>query len=601
MTTRSVPGTVPAASRPRAWLWPLLRPNRRAVFLAAAAVLTQTAGALISPYLVEIGINDGILTHRPTVLNRVAAAYLAVTAARFLANRVEILSVAQAGQNVLLALRSRLFAHLQTLSLDFYEQERPGGIVARMTNDIEAIGTVLSDGIIGLITGLITLLGIGAILILLDWRLALITLLVVPPLAALAIWFRRRTRPAWRAVREAATTVTVRLQEALTGIHTIQAFHREQAAADQVDGASQSERRARWRAVLPTIVFYPSVDLFGGVATVIILVAGGHQVIAGHLQLGTLAAFLLYLAIFFGPVGELLGLYSSVQAATAGAERVGMVFARSASVAEPLTARHLPGVERHIQLEHVSFGYPGESGNPGPAVLDRVDLEIPVGSTTALVGATGAGKSTIAKMITRCYDPQGGRVSIDGVDVRALATSDLHRIIGYVPQEGFLFSGTVRDNVAFGRPGATDAQVEAAVRATGAESLLGGLPDGLDTDVGERGARLSAGERQLISLARAWIADPAVLVLDEATSSLDAEADGYAAEAVRRLRHGRTTLIIAHRPATALTADLVAVISDGRVVETGKPGDLLDAGGAFAILHSQRPSADAPTENGGLR
>jgi ABC-type multidrug transport system fused ATPase/permease subunit len=575
----------------RAWLWPLVRPHRRLLTIGSLAVLTGSAAGLAMPYLVKVAIDRGVLPRRLEVLNRVAVAYAILAAVQMLAGRVEILTVAAVGQRVLYAVRSRLFGHLQTLSLDFYEHERTGRIVARMTNDIDAMSDLVTDGLITFITSVITLVGIAVILVLLDWQLALATLTVAPLLALAATRFRRASAAAWRRVRETATVVTVQLQEALAGVRAIQAFRRERTTAERFAAATNDERRAHQRTIALAALFFPGVEFAGTLASVVVLGVGGRQVLAGGLEIGTLAAFLLYLRSLFDPVQQLSELYDTFQAATAGAERVGAVLAVQPSVREAHDPIPLQAPRGEVRLERVRFAYAvtGEPGAQatGPEVLHGVDLLVPAGSTLALVGPTGAGKSTVAKLIARFYDPLSGQVTLDGHDLRQVRLTDLRRAMGYVPQEGFLFSGSVADNIRLGRPDATRAEIEAAVHAVRAEPVIDAMPNGLDTEVGERGVLLSAGERQLVSFARAWIADPALLILDEATSNLDVITEARLQQALRRLREGRTTILIAHRLSTVIDADQVAIVEDGRVVEVGSPDDLIASGGRFAELYDR--------------
>lgn len=603
----------------RAWLWPLVRPHRGLLTLGSLAVLTQSAAALAMPYLVKVAIDRGVVPRHLEVLDRVAIAYVVLAAVQLLAGRVEILTVAAVGQRVLYAVRGKLFGHLQTLSLDFYEHERTGRVVARMTNDIDAMSDLVTDGLVTFITSVITLAGIAVILVLLDWQLALATLTVAPLLALAGTVFRRRSAAAWRRVRETATVVTVQLQEALAGVRAIQAFRRERSTAERFAAATHDERKAHQRTIALAALFFPGVEFAGALATVVVLGVGGRQVLAGGLEIGTLAAFLLYLRSLFDPVQQLSELYDTFQAATAGAERVGAVLAVEPTVREAPEPIPLLMVSGEVRLEDVRFAYvtsgpthvggassphgpprapvpesPESDSSRGPEVLHGVDLLVPAGSTLALVGPTGAGKSTVAKLIARFYDPLSGQVTLDSHDLRLLRLTDLRRAMGYVPQEGFLFSSfdssrsaTVADNIRFGRPDATRAEIEAAVRAVGAEPVIAALPHGLDTEVGERGVKLSAGERQLVSFARAWLADPALLILDEATSNLDVITEARLQQALRRLRQGRTTIIIAHRLSTVIDADQVAIVEDGRVVEVGPPDDLIARGGRFADLYGR--------------
>jgi ATP-binding cassette, subfamily B, bacterial len=574
--------------RARAWLWPLVRPHRRLVALASLAVLVQSGAGLAMPYLVKVAIDQGVTPKDLEVINRVALAYLALAGVQFLAGRSEIETVARAGQRVLFSVRTRLFRHLQTLSLDFYERERTGRLVARMTSDIDAMSDLVTDGLVTLVTGVITMVGVAVILVVMDWQLALATLVVAPLIGLAARFWRRWSADAYRQVRETHSVVTVQLQESLAGVRAIQSFRRERASAGRLREANHAERAAHRRTIALASFFFPGIEFLGTAATVVVLGVGGQRVLAGNLEIGTLAAFLLYLRNLFDPVQQLSELYDSFQSATAGAERVGTVLAERPSVREAPDPVPLPDPRGDVRLQDVRFAY-----DQGPEVLHDVDLRVDAGATLALIGPTGAGKSTVAKLIARFYDPQGGRVTLDGIDLRQVRLADLRRAMGYVPQEGFLFSSfahgkaTVADNIRFGRPDATRAQVEAAARAIGADQVIMALPHGYDTEVGERGALLSAGERQLVAFARAWLADPALLILDEATSSLDVATETRVTEAMRRLRQGRTTIVIAHRLSTVIEADQIAVIEDGRVVEVGPPDQLLARGGQFADLYGR--------------
>ena len=568
--------------RARAWLWPLVRPHRRLVALASAAVLVQTGATLAMPYLVKVAIDQGIVPGDLAVINRVALAYLVLAGVQFLAGRFEIETVARAGQRVLFTVRTKLFRHLQTLSLDFYERERTGRLVARMTADIDAMSDLVTDGLVTLVTGLITMVGVAIILVVMDWQLALATLVVAPLIGLAARAWRRWSADAYRQVRETHSVVTVQLQESLSGVRAIQSFRRERATAARLEEANNDERVAHWRTIGLASFFFPGIEFLGTAATVVVLGVGGQRVLGGNLEIGVLAAFLLYLRNLFDPVQQLSELYDSFQSATAGAERVGAVLAEQPSVREADDPVPLPDPRGHVRLEDVCFAY-----DQGPQVLHDVDLDLGAGTTLALIGPTGAGKSTVAKLIARFYDPLAGRITLDGVDLRQVRMADLRQAMGYVPQEGFLFSGTILDNIRFGRPAATRSEVEAAARAVGADQIIAGLPDGYDTQVGERGALLAAGERQLVAFARAWIADPALLILDEATSNLDAASEARITDALHRLRSGRTTIIIAHRLTTIAQADQVAVVEDGRIVESGTPAELRARGGRFADLFAR--------------
>ncbi|HWD45427.1 MAG TPA: ABC transporter ATP-binding protein, partial [Actinomycetota bacterium] len=470
--------------RARAWLWPLVRPHRRLVVLASLAVLVQTGAGLAMPFLVKVAIDQGVVPKDLEVINRVALAYLALAGVQFLAGRLEIETVARVGQRVLFTVRTKLFRHLQTLSLDFYERERTGRLVARMTGDIDAMSDLVTDGLVTLVTGLITMAGVAVILVVMDWQLALATLVVAPLIGLAARVWRRWSADAYRQVRETHSVVNVQLQEMLAGVRAIQSFRRERATAARLADANADERVAHRRTIALASFFFPGIEFLGTAATVVVLGVGGGRVLAGDLEIGVLAAFLLYLRSLFDPVQQLSELYDSFQSATAGSERVGAVLAERPSVREADDPVPLPDPRGEIRLEDVCFAY-----DQGPRVLHDVDLRIDAGTTLALIGPTGAGKSTVAKLIARFYDPGAGRVTLDGVDLRQVRLADLRRAMGYVPQEGFLFSSfestqaSVADNIRFGRPEAAPDEVEAAARAIGAEPVIAALPQGFDTEV----------------------------------------------------------------------------------------------------------------------
>jgi ABC-type multidrug transport system fused ATPase/permease subunit len=569
------------------WLWPMLRPQRARIALGSAAAAVQTAISLTAPYLFKIAIDRGIEPGRLAVLNALAVGYLALAWFSLLAARIEVRTTGLVGQHTLHAVRCRLFAHLQRLPLAFYQREQSGGVVARMTGDVEAMAGLVSGGLMQLASNVATLTGIAAILAVLDWRLALETLTVAPVLAIATIWFQKGSAAAWRRVREASSQTTVALHETIYGAREIQRYGAEEAALRAVATATRRAARSSLRAVVLGALFFPGVDLASGFAYVVVLGFGGPRVLSGQLGIGTLTAFLLYLGLIFGPVFGLSELYDTVQAAIAGGTRIGAVLAIEPSLAEPEQPAELGAPRGDLRLSGVRFAYPAPDGTPGPEVLHGIDLAIPAGQTLALAGTTGAGKSTIAGLLLRFHDPSAGQVTLDGIDLRRLRLADLRQAIAFVPQEGFLFAGTVEDNIRLGCPRASRSQIDAAVTTLGAWPMLAQLPHGLGTDVGERGKRLASGERQVIALARAWIADPAVLVLDEATSHLGTEAEAQVTDALRLLRAGRTTVLIAHRLSSVLDADIVALIDDGEVTETGSPTELIAARGGFAALHDR--------------
>ena len=583
------------------WLWPLLRPHRGRIAFGSAAMAVQTALTLSMPCLFKIAIDDGVVPDHLAVLNVLVVVYLAISGLGLLAARVEALTVGRVGQHTLHAVRTTFFAHLQLLPISFYQRERSGGLVARMIGDVESITELVSDGLMGLASEVATFSGVAIILTVLDWRLALQTLTVGPILAVLTFWYQKRSASAWHDVREATPQAAIALHEIITGVREIQGYRAERAALAAAAAANHGARQANRRTVTLAGLFFPGVELVSAVAFIVVLGFGGPRVLAGQLQIGTLTAFLLYLGLLFGPIFNLSEFYDSVQEAVAGGARIGAILAMEPAIQGPSDPVALGSPSGGIRLTKVRFAYPGPNGTSGPEVLHDLDLDVPAGTTLALVGPTGAGKSTIAGLLLRFHDPLAGHVTLDGLDLRQIRLPDLRRAVSFVPQRGFLFAGTIEDNIRLGCPLASRRRIEAAVTALGVWPLVDRLPAGLDTEVGERGKRLASGEQQVVALVRAWIADPAVLVLDEATSHLDIEAEARVSQALRQLRAGRTTVIIAHRLSSIVDADRIAVVAAGRIVEVGSPAELIAAGGRFAEIYARWAAATerrtGPPEN----
>jgi ATP-binding cassette, subfamily B, bacterial len=571
-------------SRSRKLLGSLLRPHRRALWVVLALILLQNAAATAGPWLVGVGIDRGIPAVRRgdwTPLLWVTGGLLGCAVADGLLRIVFLRRVGRIGQDMLRDLRRRLFDHFQRLSLAFHERYTSGRVVARLTSDLDALNELLDEGLDGLISALLSVVSIGVILVLLDRPLALVTVCSFVPLWLLSRWFRRRSYEAYRRTRETVSTLIVHFVESLGGIRAVQAFRREPRNDEIFGGLSADYRRANARSFRLIALFVPGVTLLGNITTAIVLVYGGSRVIDGDIRIGVLTSFLLYLLRFYDPMQDIAVFYNSFQSATAALEKLSGVLEEPPSVPEPsspvaLPAERTPGA---VDFRAVRFGYRDE------VVLPALSLSVPSGQTVALVGATGAGKSTIARLLARFYDPTAGAVELDGIDLRQLTEDDLRRSIIMVTQENFLFSGSVADNIAFGRPDATRAEIEQAARVLGAHDFIAALPEGYDTDVRKRGGRLSAGQRQLVAFARAFIADPAVLILDEATSSLDVPSERLVQRALRTILADRTALIIAHRLSTVEIADRVLVLEAGRVVEDGTPVDLIAGTGRFASLH----------------
>ncbi len=573
--------------RSRALLRSLLAPQRRAFAVASIVLVVETAARLAGPYLLKLGIDRGIPPvaegGHPTVLLSIVGIFLAVLVARGVLEHAFLVVTGRIGQDVLLDLRQRLFDHFQRLSISFHERYTSGRVIARLTSDVEAIAELLGSGLLSITNGVLSIVGISVVLVFLDPFLAGVTLLVLPLVLVLSSWFRRRAVVVYRQAREAVALVIVHFVESLGGIRAVQAFRREprnQAIFDDVNGRYAS---ANLRANRLAAVFGPGISGIGRASVALVLFVGAQRVVSGETTVGVLAAFLLYTRRVFEPMQDLSQFYNLFQAAVAALEKLSGVLEEEPQVAEPDHPVALAPLSRRghqVDFDAVRFAYGATE------VLSGFDLVIPPGQTVALVGPTGAGKSTIARLMGRFHDPTEGRVLLDGVDVRDLADDDLRRAVVTVNQESFLFSGTVADNIALGRPGASCAEIRQAAQVLGAHELIEALPEGYDTDIRKRGGRLSAGQRQLVAFARACLADPGVLVLDEATSSLDIPSERLVQRALHSLLAERTAVIIAHRLSTVEIADRVLVVVDGRIVEDGAPQDLLDAAhGHYRALH----------------
>ncbi|MFN2625465.1 MAG: ABC transporter ATP-binding protein [Mycobacteriales bacterium] len=570
-------------ARSRRLLRSLLHPHRRRLWLLLAVVLTENAAAMSGPYLVRLGIDRGI----PRVvagdgagtLTLIVALFLVATVVQAATLRWFLMLVGRVGQDLVLDLRTRVFDQFQRLSLAFHERYTSGRVVSRLTSDIETINELLDTGIEGLVTAVLSIGTIGVIIVLLDLPLGLATLGVFPLLVLLTRWFQRNSAAAYRRTRETVALVIVHFVESLGGIRAVQAFRREPRNQEIFEQLNDDYRRATERSFQLVAIYGPGIKLLGNITIGVILFYGGTRVLGGDMTLGVLAAFLLYLRRFFEPMQELSQFYNSFQSAAAALEKLSGVLEEPLSVAEPAAPERLREARGAVSFRDVRFGYDDR------VVIPSLRLEIPAGQTVALVGATGAGKTTVARLLARFYDPNAGEVLLDGVPLRDLAGDDLRRSVVLVTQESYIFSGTVADNILFGRPGASRPDVEAAAQAIGAHDFITRLPDGYDTEVRKRGGRLSAGQRQLVAFARAFLADPAVLVLDEATSSLDVPSERLVQHALRTILQERTAVIIAHRLSTVEIADRVLVLDHGVVVEDGPPADLIAGTGSYADLH----------------
>ncbi|MCW2709509.1 MAG: transporter [Frankiales bacterium] len=568
--------TVRLRARSRALLRSLLRPHKRRLWWAVALLLVSNFAAMAGPYLVAVGIDKGIGDDR--LLTEVVIALVIAAVTEYASKRAFLLLSGKIGQGVLLDLRTRVYDKFQTLSVAFHEKYTSGRVISRLTSDVDAIGELLDGGLDDLVIAALSVLSVGVILLTLDLPMGLVTLLSFPLLLWISRWFRRESALAYRRTRECVALVIVQFVESLGGIRAVQAFRREPRNDEIFGQLNEDYRVANDRAFKLVALFAPGIKLIGNATIAAVLVFGAVRVIDGHTEVGVLAAFLLYLRRFFEPMQELSMFYNSLQSATAALEKLSGVLEEPSTVPAPADPVPLPSARGELTFEAVRFGY------RDAVVLPDLDLVIPAGETVALVGATGAGKTTIARLVSRFYDPLEGRVALDGVDLRSLSEEDLRRAVVMVTQENFLFAGTVADNIRFGRPGASTDDVVAAAQALGAHDVFAALPDGYETDVRKRGGRLSAGQRQLVAFARAFLADPAVLVLDEATSSLDIPSERLVQRALRTVLADRTAVIIAHRLSTVEIADRVLVLDQGRVVEDGSPIELLERGGRYADL-----------------
>ena len=549
---------------------------------ALAIVLFETLTLQAGPLLTQIGIDHGIAKNQLAVLVAVAIIYVVSVIVSTGASAIRVAWTGRVGEDLMYDLRLRVFSHLQRLSLDFYTDEKAGRIMTRMTSDIDALSQLFQDGLVSLAVQGLTMIVVTIILFVLQPLLALVTVVVVvPAMTVLTIWFRSASDRGYRAVRERIAEVLADLQEGLSGIRIITAHNRRRHNVVRHRAVVARYRDANQKTARINAIYGPGSDLIGALGQMVVLAVGGDMVLRHHLSLGALTAFLLYLASFFAPIQQLVQLYSTYQSGQAAVAKLRDLLALAPGVQQRSDAVELPPIDGRIELDHVDFRYLAT----GPLVLSDITFAVAPGETVAFVGTTGAGKSTIAKLITRFYDVESGAVRVDGYDVRTLTLQSLHRQIGLVPQEPFLFAGSVRDNITFARPDATAEEVDAACHAVGIDELIAALPEGLDTPVHERGVSLSSGERQLLALARAFIAQPRVLVLDEATSSLDLMSEARVEHALDVVLEGRTAVIIAHRLATAMRADRIAVIEGGRLVEVGSHEELLALGGHYTAMH----------------
>ena len=562
----------------------LLRPLWARVTLTIIVVVISTAAQVAGPALIAFGIDTGLpalVKHDWVPLGFAVGAYLFTGVIGAVLIAWYTVLTARISQAILIDLRKRVFLHTQRLSLEFHESYTSGRIIARQTSDLDAIRELLDSGINQLIQGGLYMVFIAVALFSIDWVSGIVLFGSLVPLGFLIRWFQVRSQKAFRETRTTSARLIVQFVETMTGIRAVKAFRKEKRNETEFAGLVENYRLANLRTIKLFGVLDPGLVLIGNVALAVVLLVGGLRVAGGGLTIGVLLAALLYTRSFFAPAQEMAMFYNSYQSATAALEKISGVLEEQPSVPDPTRPIDLWQAKGELNFEGVEFAYQADR-----VILPHFDLAIPAGQTIALVGSTGAGKSTLAKLISRFYDPSDGVISLDGIDLRRLHPKDLRRAIVMVTQEAYLFSGSVSDNIALGKPEATAEEIRAAAQAVGAHEFIQSLPNGYDTDVNKRGGRVSAGQRQLISFARAFLADPVVLILDEATASLDIPSERLVQEGLQTLLADRTAIIIAHRLSTVAIADRVLVMEHGIIVEDGAPRDLIAGTGRFAKLHA---------------
>ncbi len=590
-------------------LLPFVRPHWPQMLAAAALMLLAAGGNLLAPYLTKVAIDENIASGDAQGLLRTALALAGTLAGVFLASAAQSYLLSWVGQKVLTDLRNQLFRHLQDLSIPYHDTHIVGVTLSRVINDVGVINELLSQGLVSVLGDSAMLIGTIVIMLSLEPKLALLTFSVLPPMVAATSIFSRHARVAFRETRAKIAAVVGDLAENINGMRVIQAFAQEAHAHERFEAINRGNRDAYIGAMSLSFIFLPVVDVLSVTATCIVLFGGGFMVAGGSITIGVVVAFLSYVGRFFNPIRDLSQLYTTLQAATAGGERVLELLNTTPQVREHPEAIALPEVKGLVELRGVSFRY-----TPDVEVLSQINLTVAPGETVALVGPTGAGKSSIANLVARFYEIKEGGVYIDGHDVRRIKVQSLHQHMGLVPQDPFLFSGTIDDNIRFGRPEATDEEVRQAARLANADAFVSNLPDGYDTYILEGGANLSVGQRQLLCIARALLVDPRILIMDEATSSVDTVTEALIQEALARLLSGRTAIVIAHRLSTIRNADRIYVIDGGRIVEQGSHDELVARGGLYRDLYERQflaweegpstgrvPAADRATAAHGVR
>jgi ATP-binding cassette subfamily B protein len=570
-------------------LFALVRPYKWRVALMLLAMTVAIAASLAPPYLAKVAIDSGIIAKDFATLELVVVLYLASALILWGATYVQVYMTSWVGQKVLQDLRLTLFDHLQKQSSGFYSRRKTGVLVSRLTNDVEALDQLVSNGAMTLFSSVITLVAMIVILLFQSVPLALACFAVFPLVALASFVFRVTSTDVYRETRERIGTVTAYLQETISGVSVVRAYGREERHVSEFTELSENNRDANMKSVYLNAAYFPAIEFLSAVTMAVILLFGGYLVLEGNIEVGVLVLFAGYMQNFFDPIQQLSQLYTTYQSGMAALDKIFDLLAEEPDVTDLPGAPELGPVRGAVSFEGVWFSYAENAmDDPDNAVwaLKGIDLAINPGETVALVGATGAGKSTFAKLVPRFYDPQKGRVLVDGHDLASIDSRSLRKQLGYVPQEGYLFSGSIAENIEFGHPGATREQIEGAARSVGAYDLIADLPDGFDTIVGERGSHLSAGQRQLVAFARALIAEPRLLILDEATASVDVNTEMRIEDGLRRLLAGRTAIVIAHRLSTIINASRIAVLEGGEIVELGSHDDLVAAGGHYAQLYA---------------